>query len=154
MFSPTSPVTGSAQTGLTGPTFTLTVDTPPVPNSKQWAVTTYGGTGTLVDTHAVSKPFTLGVFRPAQLRTLGAPNPVTGVVSNVPRNNYSIVVRKGAIPLAGQAAQVSVMKLNCEVPAGTDLAEPDEIRGALSLLIGAANQQSAGFGDTLITGIL
>lgn len=154
MFSPTSPVTGGPQTGLTSPTFTLTVDTPPVPNSKQWAVTAYGGTGTLVDTHAVSKPFTLAVFRPAQLRTLGVPNPVTGVVTNVPRNNYSIVVRKGAIPLAGQASQVAIFKTNCEVPAGTDLAEPDEIRGGLSLCIGAAWQQSSGFGDTLITGIL
>jgi hypothetical protein len=56
--------------------------------------------------------------------------------------------------LSGQASQVAVFKLNCEVPAGTDLVEPDEIRGALSLMIGAANQQSAGFGDTLITGIL
>jgi hypothetical protein len=41
-----------------------------------------------------------------------------------------------------------------EVPAGSDLASPAEIRAALSAHIGALNQQSAGVGDTTVSGII
>lgn len=154
MFSPSSPVTGGPQTGLTSPTYTLTVDTPPGPNAKQWAVTTLGGTQTGVTTHAVSKPFTITAFRPLQLRQLGVPNPVTGVVSSIPRNTYSVVVRKGAVPLAGQASQVVLFKSTYEIPAGCDLYEPAEVRAGASLLFGALWAQSSGIGDLLVSGIL
>jgi hypothetical protein len=154
MFSPSSPVTGGAQTGLTSPTYTLTADTAPAPNAKQWAVTALGGTQTGVDVHAVSKPFTLTVFKPAQLRQLGVPNPVTGIIPNIPRNTYSVIVRKGAAPVTGYAPQVAILKAAFEVPAGTDFTEPEEIRAGLSLLIGALSAQSAGLGDTLVTGVL
>jgi hypothetical protein len=48
------------------------------------------------------------------------------------------------------------MQLRCDfsVVAGSDLVEPEDIRAALSLLIGALNQQSAGIGDTLVTNLL
>jgi hypothetical protein len=35
----TTPVTGTAQTGLTSPTYTVVADTPPNAYSKQYAVT-------------------------------------------------------------------------------------------------------------------
>jgi len=38
-FALSSPVTGAAQTGLTSPTYTVTADTPPDANAKQYAVT-------------------------------------------------------------------------------------------------------------------
>lgn len=150
----TSPVTGGAQTGLTSPTYTLVADTAPVVNGKQYAVSALGGTQTGVDIHTVSKPFTISVFKPAQFRTLGTVNPNTGALPDVPRNNYSILVRKGAAPLAGQANQIVVLKCTFEVPAGVDSTEPEELRAALSLLIGALNQASAGIGDTLVSGVL
>lgn len=150
----TSPVTGTAQTGLTAPTYTLTTDVAPDANGKQWAVTALGGTQTGVVTHSVASPFTITFWKPKISKILGMPNPVTGVISNVPNNTYKFIVRKGVTPLAGQAARVAVFTLQMDVPAGSDTADAEDIRAALSLLFGAASQQSAGIGDTLTSGIM
>lgn len=149
-----SPVTGSAQTGLTSPTYTLTADTPPVSNSKQWAITALGGTQTGVEAHALSQPFTIAVFRPAVPKTLGIPNPATGVISNIPRNVSKIVVRKGVNVAANQAPVNAIFTLTCDVPAGADVYDPESIRAALSLLFGSCSQQSAGMGDSVVSGVL
>jgi hypothetical protein len=150
----TSPVTGAAQTGFTSPTYTLTADIAPDVNGKQWAVTALGGTQAGVTAHSVSSPFTLSAFRPRTFRTLGTPNPVTGVVSNVPKNTYKVIVRKGVVPLAGQNPQVAILTCTMDVPAGADTANPAEIRAMLSAGIGALWQQAAGLGDTEVSGIL
>lgn len=150
----TSPVTGSAQTGLTSPTYTLTSDTPPNAQSKQWAVTALGGTQTNVDVHAASKPFTLTASRPANIRVAPVPNPTTGVMANAPRNVYSVIVRKGLTPGVSQNPQISVFRVDFSVVAGADLVDPEDIRAAVSLLIGALSQQSAGIGDTLVSALL
>lgn len=153
-FALSSPVTGTAQTGLTAPTYTLTTDIAPDVNGKQWAVTALGGTQTGVTTHSVASPFTISAFRPKLYRGLGQPNPSTGVVSNIPKNTYKVIVRKGMIPLVGQSPQVMNLTVTMDVPAGADLAAPQEIRAALSAAFGALSQQSAGIGDTEVTGIL
>lgn len=150
----TSPVTGAAQTGFTSPTYTLTADTAPDVNAKQWAVTALGGTQTGVTSHSVSSPFTTSVFRPKVLKSIGAPNPVTGVVSNVPKNVYKVITRKGVVPLAGQSAQTMVITTIIETPAGSDTANPAELRGALSMHAGSLNQVASGLGDTLVNGVL
>lgn len=150
----TSPVTGSAQTGLTSPTYTLTADVAPDANGRQWAVTAVGGTQTGVSTHSVAAPFTLTMWKPKNPRVLGQANINTGIVANVPNNTYKFIVRKGVVPLAGQANRVAVFTLQMDVPAGSDTADAEDIRAALSLLIGSANQVSSGLGDTLVSGIL
>lgn len=150
----TSPVTGSAQTGLTSPTYTLTADTPPNNNSKAWAVTALGGTQTGVDVHAASKPFQIVVSRPSNIRIAPLPNPVTGSIPTTPRNVYSIFVRKGASPVTGQPPQVAMLRVDLSVGAGQELVEPEDIRAALSLLIGTLTQQSQGIGDTLVNAVL
>lgn len=150
----TSPVTGTAQTGLTSPTYTIVADTPPNSNSKAYAVTALGGTQTGVDIHLASKPFQLVISRPANLRVAPVPNPVTGAIPNSPRNVYSIYVRKGASPVTGQPSQVALLRCDFSVAAGQDVVEPEELRAALSLLIGTLSQQSAGIGDTLVNGVL
>lgn len=150
----TSPVTGGAQTGLTSPTYTLTADVAPDSNGRQYAVTALGGTQTGVATHSVAAPFTLTVWRPKVLRTLAQPNINTGVIANVPNNTYKVVVRKGVVPLAGQANRVANMSATIDVPAGSDTADAEDIRAGISLLIGALNQVSAGLGDTAVSGIL
>jgi hypothetical protein len=152
--SVSSPITGASQTGLTSPTFTLTSDTAPNANSKQYAVTALGGTQTGVDTHSVSKPFTITVYRPQTLRVLGTPNPVTGVVTSVPRNVYGVLTRKGVSPLSGQPNAVMLIRTSIEVPAGSDTVEPEDIRAALSAHIGALSQTSSGIGDTAVSGVL
>jgi len=151
--SPTSPVTGSAQTGLTSPTFTLTADTPPAANAKQWAITALGGTQTGVEAHSVAAPFTITFKRPAAFKTLPGLDS-NGLLRNVPRNNYELLTRKGVIPLAGQAYQTGIIRTIIEVPAGADAADPESIRAALSAHIGALTQLSAGIGDTCVNGVV
>lgn len=150
----TSPITGGAQTGFTSPTYTLTSDLAPDNNGKQNAVTALGGTQAGVTAHSVASPFTITAIRPKSLRTLGSPNPVTGVISNVPRNVYKIITRKGVLPLAGQPYTNLLVTTVIEVPAGADLADAANIRAALSAHIGALTQQSAGIGDTSVSGII
>lgn len=151
----TSPVTGGAQTGFTSPTYTVVPDTAPPGNpGKQWVVTALGGTQAGVTTHVVSAPFTINFTRPTNLRVIGTPNPVTGVVTVLPTNTYKVIVRKGALPLAGQPYKVFNSTLTMDVPAGADNADPANLRAALSLLIGALNQQSSGIGDMFVSGIL
>jgi hypothetical protein len=150
----TSPVTGGVQTGHSAPTFTVVADQAPNSFSKQWAVTGNGGTQPFAAVHGASKPFSITFQRPAQIRSAPVPNPVTGVVGNSPRNVYTVLVRKGLVPVTGQNPQVGVLRCDLSVVSGADLVEPDDIRAALSLMIGGLNQQSAGLGDTLINNLL
>lgn len=150
-----SPVTGGAQTSLTSPTYTIAVDTAPTSAGKQYAVTALGGTQTGVDaSSSPTKPFTITLSRPTSLKTLGVVDPVTGVLRSVPRNKYTVLVRKGVTVLTGQAPAVLQGRVEIEVPAGADIADPANVRAALSLLIGSLNQISASMGDTCVTGVI
>lgn len=153
-FNPTSPVTGATVTGLTSPTYTLTLDLAPSPNGKQYAVSTLGGTQAGVDVNTVSKPFTSTFFRPAVLRSLPAASPVTGVVKSVPVNTYKLVSRKGVQPSANQVAQVARITTTFEIPAGTETYEPEDLRALISHHVGLLNQQAAGIADTVVTGVM
>jgi len=153
-FAPSTPVTGGAQTGLTAPTYTIASDVAPDVNGKQYAVTALGGTQTGVTAHSVSSPFTITYFRPKVFKALQTVDPVTGQLRSVPFNVHKIITRKGVTPLAGQ----SVSTLRCttilEVPAGADLADNLSVRAALSLHIGTLWAQSAGIGDTVVSGVV
>lgn len=155
-FTLTSPVTGGAQTGFTSPTYTLATDVAPTNTAgKQYAVTAIGGTQTGVDASSTpSKPFTITLSKPLNLRVLSAVDPVTGVLRSVPRNVYTIRVRKGVTPLSGQAAVPMQIVTTIEVPAGADSADPANIRAALSLMIGSLSSISASIGDTVVTGVI
>lgn len=147
-------ITGAAQTGLTSPTYTLLVDTPPDANAKQSVVSALGGTQAGVDVHSVARPFTVSVFRPKAFASLGKVNPVTGVLSGVGRNTYKCLTRKGVTPLDGQASQIAMCRTEIEIPSGADTADQANIRAMLSAHIGLLQQISAGLGDTTINGVL
>lgn len=149
-----SPVTGAAQTGFTSPTYTLTLDTAPDVNGKQWAVSALGGTQAGVTTHTVAAPFTITFTRPKVFRVLGKPNPTTGLIKEVPMNTYSVLTRKGVLPLAAQPYVNCMIKTTISIPAGADTADPANLRAALSAHFGAVYQQSAGQGDTVVSGII
>lgn len=153
-FAPATPLTGAAVTGLTTPTYTLTVDVAPSINGKQYAVTALGGTQTNVEVHTVSKPFTLTFFRPQVLRTLPQANPVTGVIKNVPVNTYKMITRKGAVPSVNQAPMTARITTVIEVPAGTDTYEPEDIRAMVSAHFGAGWAQASGIAETLMSGVM
>lgn len=153
-FAPASPTTGAAVTGLTSPTYTLTSDVAPNINGKQYAITALGGTQTGVDINTVSKPFSVTFFRPPVLRTLPQANPVTGVIKNIPMNNYKLVTRKGMLPAANQVPIPAVITTTISVPAGADTYEPEDIKAMLSLHFGVGWAQASGIADTVVTGIL
>lgn len=144
-----SPVTGSAQTGLTSPTYTLTVDSPPSGGNvvKQWAVTALGGTQTNVAVHSGAAPFTISAIRPATYRGL-SPVGANGLLRSVPRNTMKLVVRKGVTPLTGQPPAILIASLVIDVPAGSPDADTNSVAAAISLLGGAIAQLAAGVGDT------
>lgn len=149
----TSPVTGAAQTGFTSPTYTHVTDNAPDNNGKQVAVTALGGTQTGASVSSVASPFTTTFVKPKVLKTLSLVDPVTGVLRSVPKNEYHLITRKGALPLAGQAPVVALARTTISVPAGCDLTSPSEVRAMLSMHFGVIAQQSAGIGDTVVTGV-
>lgn len=154
-WNPTSPLSGSAQTGFTSPTYTLSADVAPDNNGEQHAVTALGGTQPgSVDAHSVSRPFTLTAFRPKTFKSLPAVNPVTGELPSVPYNTYKVITRKGVTPLSGQAARVMLIETVIKVPAGADTADPDNLRAALSCHIGSLSDQSDNVGGITINGVL
>lgn len=153
-FSLTSPLTGGAQTGFTSPTYTHAGDIAPDVNGKQVAVTALGGTQTGVTVHSVASPFTVTIIRPKAFKTLAPVVPGTGLLPSVPKNSWKVIVRKGVTPLAGQPASVMLVKMEIDVPAGADTADAPNVRAAISAAVGALSQQSAGLGDTLVSGIV
>jgi len=152
-WSPTTPITGAAQTGFVTPTYTIVADVAPDVNGKQHAVSALGGTQAGVTVHSVSSPFTVTFVRPKTFKVLGKTNPVTGLLPSVPKNQYKIIVRKGVLPLAGQPYSTAVITMNCDIPAGSDVADAANLRALFSAAIGALSQQSAGIGDTVVSGI-
>lgn len=147
-------LTGAAQTGFTTPGFTLVADSAPDTNAKQSAVSALIGTQAGVVAHSVSAPFVLSAWKPKTMAVLGKPNPTTGLVANVPMNQYKVITIKGVLPLAGQPFKNMVIRTTIDVPAGADVADQANIRAALSAHIGLLSAQSAGIGDTAINGLL
>jgi hypothetical protein len=153
-FVPTSPIPGSAQTGLTSPSYFHVKDIAPDVNGYQIAITGLGGTQAGVTAHSISSPFTITAVRPKTMRLLPSPNPVTNVIKSVPKNTTKVITRKGVIPLAGQPAAICIITTTLDIPAGADTADANSIRAALSAHFGVLLQQSAGVGDTVVTGVL
>jgi hypothetical protein len=153
-YNPTSPLPGAAVTGFTSPTFTLSNDVAPSSNGIQKAVTALGGTQpSEVDTHTVSRPFTLTVFKPPVVKQLPAPNPGNGRIANVPVNRHSAVIRKGVTPLVGQPPAIASIRVQFDIPAGSDTADPENLRALYSAAIGLLYDQCSELAEASITNV-
>lgn len=152
-YSPASPITGAAQTGLTSPTYTIASDLAPSANGKQYAVTALGGTQAGVRVHSPSDPFRVNFVRPVSFKAV---QPVTagGLLRNVGKNVWKLITGKGVLVVSGQPAQQMLVTTTIEVPAGGELLDPANVRAALSLHIGVLSAQSSGIGDSTVTGIV
>jgi hypothetical protein len=149
-----SPVTGATVAGLTSPTYSVAADQAPNVLSKQWYVSAIGGTQTNVDaSSSASKPWTFTFTRPAKMKTLNAVDN-TGVVRNVGFNTYEYLMRRGFLPLSGQAVRTANWRASMPVPAGADTADAPNIRAAVSSFVGVLNQQASGLADSMIAGSL
>lgn len=150
-----SPVTGTAQTGLTNPTYTHVVDSSPNgQNGKQYAVSALGGTQTGVEVHSISNPFTINFVRPAVWKQLGPANPITGLPGSVPRNQIGCVARKGVQYTTGSPFLPCVARFTLDIPAGADVADPESVRACISMMIGSLSQLSSSIGDLAVTGTI
>lgn len=151
--SVTSPITGSSQTGLTSPTYTVAVDQAPDVNAKQWYVTALGGTQTNVRAHAASDPFTLSFWRDKIVKVLGQVG-LNGQYAEVPINRQKSITRKGVVIASGQNPRTMIIRTEIEVPAGAESYDLVNMRAAMSAHIGCLTQQSAGWGESLTAGSL
>jgi hypothetical protein len=149
----TSPVTGTPQTDLTSPTYTMTVDQAPDVNAKQWYVSGKGGTQTNVRIHAASDPFFVSFWRPKIVKVLGQLG-LNGQYAKVEVNKYKTVTVKGVIVAANQPPRNLTIRTEIECPAGAESYDDDNMQAALSLHFGAISQQSAGWGDSVKSGSL
>lgn len=154
MISLSTPVSGIDTTGFTTPTFTVAVDQAPDTNAKAWYVTAFGGTvpGSL-RAHSASDPFRISFWKDKIIKVLGQLG-LNGQYTSVPINKYKVVLQKGVLVAANQPSRQCIMRLEIEVPAGAELYDLPNIRGALSLLCGSLDQQITGIGDTVGAGAL
>lgn len=149
-----SPVTGTAQTGLTSPTYTVLLDQLPDVNAKsQHYVSATGGTQTGVRTHTASDPFTVTFWKDKTIKVLGQLG-LNGQYGNVPVNKYKVITRKGVIIAANQPSRIMIIRTEIECPAGAESYDIANVRAALSLHFGSMSQQSAGLGDSVNSGSL
>lgn len=139
--------------GFTTATWTTTQATQNVPNGKLYVVSAKGGTQpSAVDVHSASRRFSILVTVPQTIQGLPPLN-TNGVLPNVPVNNYTIGVQKGATPLAGQAPVNIVHKLSSAIPAGVDTADPDNLAVSYLLMASLLVQMAQGVIDTHKTGV-
>jgi hypothetical protein len=131
-------------TGFTSATWTFGASTTTIPYGKMGTVTAKGGTQpSAVDIHSGSRPNSVMVTRPATIRQLPALN-AQGALPSVPLNVYKTGLNKGVTVLAGQPAAYLGIDTNWRVPAGADIADPDNIAAGVAEYIAwlVANEQA------------
>lgn len=153
-WSPDSSITGSAQTGLTSPTYTVAADLAPDANSRQYVVTALGGTQTNVRASSAGDPFTCTIRKDKTYKVLPAKNPVNGAYGNVPMNKTEILFRKGVYIDSDNTIRVANIRVIAELPAGSEVTDAVNIRAAASFALGILAEESADYGDSLVTGII
>lgn len=153
-WAPSGSVTGATVPGFTTPAYTVSADTFPGPNGKQFAITALGGTQTGVNVHSVSNPFTVAFARPVAFKMLPAANPVSGLRPNVPRNVYKQITRKGVQAYANAPYATMLITTSAEIPAGADSYDAANVKAGWSSHVGILSNQSSGIADTLLSGIM
>jgi len=154
MFTPTSPVTGSAISGLSSPTYTLTSDSSGTNAAKLYAVTALGGTQTGVSAHSTDQPFTVRASRPKLVKVL---SPVASgqLRKSIPKNVYKVSTSKSVVIdlVTGESSTV-IVETSIRVPVGCVLADPTSLSAALSCHGGVISDTLQGIRDTAANGIL
>jgi len=157
-FSPTSPVTGQACTGLTTPTFTLTAGTAPDATSKAYVVSALGGTQTGVTAHSNELPNWLYARRPKAIKTPGAKLSATGQYTKGGKNEFSLVYYKGCNVLNGFSNvqyDIQIARMSTSTPAavGNDAVN---LASFLSMWFGLLGQatMAQGWYDLVRTSVL
>lgn len=139
-------------TGFTAATWTFGASTTTIPYGKMGTCTAKGGTQpSAVDIHSGSRPNSVMVSRPATIRQLPALN-AQGVLPNVPLNVYKTGLNKGVLVLAGQPSAFLGIDTAWRVPAGADIADPDNIAAGVMEYIAWLTANAPNIIDMLKTG--
>lgn len=138
----TTVVTGATVTGLTSPTYTMTLDNPPSNNARQSIVSSVGGTQTGVRTHSPSDPFTMTITKPNQAAAYPRVSANGLKIGKTTRNKYTVLIRKGTVPLAGQPAEVSDIRVELNVVSGAEVNDKANIAAMLSLAAAHVNREA------------
>lgn len=140
-------------TGFTTATWGTTQATQNVANGKLYAITAKGGTQpSAVDVHSASRKFTILLTTPPSMAALPALNS-NGVLPNVPVNSYSVGIQKGVTVLAGQPSAILSHSLVSRIPAGADVADPDNVAASYLAMASLCVQIAQGIIDTHKSGI-
>lgn len=151
----TSPITGAAVTGLTSPTYTLSVDNVAAnQNGVAYYVSALGGTQAGVRTHSVSSPFRAVFTRPLVPKTLGTPNPSTGVIPQVPFNKYGFSLAKGLAVAANQPLYPAYFRGSFDIPAGAETFDVVNMAALFSCAGGLVNGNATSLYNLAITGTM
>lgn len=152
-FNPTSPVTGKPITGLTSPTFTLTGDSAPSPNARQFVVSQLGGTQAGVVAHGLSNQYTLTAFKPVSVKALPALGS-NGVLRAFPRNTFEFLFRKHVGVLANQPVQMAMIRTIVTIPAGSDTYDAASLKSLWSCYSGVVADNAQALYDLLSTNVI
>jgi len=114
-----------------------------------------GGTQTGSETHSVSSPFSLIVQRPSDIKPLGRANPTTGIVSQIPMNQYRVKLVKGATVVASPAQEAQMtIDTAFRIPAGIDLSDTEELKSAVSAYFGFMFANASTLVDMFLSGAI
>lgn len=154
-FAPTTgtPIAGSAVIGLTSPTYTLTADTAPALNGKQYIVSALGGTQTDAVSHTASAPFTVTFFKPLLVKAYDF---LKGKASGQ-TNQYKLIVRKGvrtALESSTYRDSVARVEISVIAPVGSDAISQGDLKALLSCASGVLANQASGIYDSVVAGSL
>jgi hypothetical protein len=141
-----------AVTGFTTPTYTTVQSATTVPNGKGYIVTAKGGTQPApVDIHSASRPFSFLSTKPNVIQTLPPLN-ASGALPSVPINVYTLGTKKGLTVLVGQPSVPGYIKSSFGIPAGADLADPNNIAAMILAHAMTLAQIAQGILDTATSG--
>lgn len=144
-------ITGIVLNGFTAPVYNMTVDTAPTGIQKQSVVSSLGGTQTGVRVHSPSDPFTVAVLKGA---TAVFPKVnLQGYLGRAGRNKYTLLLRKGTIPLVGQIPQISDMRIEVNVVSGAEVNDKANVAALFSAGAALLNREAANYMDTTFTGV-
>jgi hypothetical protein len=116
-------------------------------------VTSLGGTQGAASANTAGEPFTSTFYKPTAIKSLPAPNPVSGLRGQVPTNQYKHVVRKGGEVASGVPA-TAICRIFWDIPAGMETYDPDNVKALVSYVVGTLNEESSDLADTLLTGVV
>lgn len=149
----TSPIAGVNVGSQSSATYTLASDVNVDRNQRGYTVTACGGTTNNGLPHSASFPFRILFTAPKAVRVMTtAVAQALGVVTNVPKNNYSLSVEKGVTLNAVGGAGSAYFNAQLAIPIGSDVVDTDQLDAGFDAFIGVLRTDYASIRATILSG--